>query len=149
MLCVILFCTARHIEVVLQNLSPTAHIIHVHGIPFRVINVYNASAWCSLEDVDCFGLPWWAPLEGLNGCPPELRLTGDPFNPNIEGGGYWGCAYNASTDMASQDLETPLQKDSFQLWQRSWAVIRLEANQPGIKYRFAISNFTSQYAWSI
>lgn len=155
--------SARHVEVVLQNLSPTAHIFHLHGLPFKVINVYNASAWCSLEDVDCFLLPWWSPGEppqdaeeetggapeqerpnqsgsgegnwtALNGCPKHLRLVGDPFNPNIEGGGYWGCAYDPESDKATQNLEAPLQKDSFQLWQRSWAVLRFEATMPGFWY---------------
>jgi len=49
----------------------------------QVINVYNSSSWCSLEDVDCFGLPYWADTP-LNGCPMDLRVPGDPFNPNIE-----------------------------------------------------------------
>ena len=126
--------TARYVEVVLQNLSPTAHVFHMHGMPFRVINVYNYSSWCSLEDVDCFGLPYWSPSDKLNGCPKELRTVGDPANPDIVGGGYWGCAYDPETDKATQNLETPLQKDSFQIWQRSWAVLRFEATMPGYWY---------------
>ena len=133
--------SARTVEVVLQNLSPTAHIFHLHGMPFKVINVYNASSWCSLEDVDCFLLPWWSPGDDegnatstLNGCPKHLRMVGDPFNPNIEGGGYWGCTYDPETDRATQNLQAPLVKDSFQLWQRSWAVLRFEATNPGWWY---------------
>jgi laccase len=63
-----------------------------------------------------------------------LRKVGDPNNPNIELGGYWGCAYDPLTDKSQQNLETPLIKDSFQLWQRSWAVIRFEATMPGFWY---------------
>merc|ERR1711937_676409 len=36
---------------------------------------------------------------------------------------------------ASQNLSAPLRKDSFQLWQRSWAVLRIHAWTPGI-YQF-------------
>merc|ERR1719152_201988 len=35
-------------------------------------------------------------------------------------------------DRAKQNLDTPLRKDSFQIWQRSWAVIRVKAWTPGI-----------------
>ena len=31
-----------------------------------------------------------------------------------------------------QNLETPLRKDSFQVWQRSWAVLRIHAWAPGV-----------------
>lgn len=126
--------TARFVEVVVQNLSPAAHVLHMHGMPFKVINVANFTSWCGLEKSSCFGLPWWSPFSVLNKCPTEQRLPGDPNNKNIELGGYWGCTYNPEVDKATQNLETPLIKDSFQLWQRSWAVIRFEATRPGMWY---------------
>ena len=126
--------TARVVELVVQNLSPTAHVLHMHGMPFKVINVANFTSWCGLEHADCFLLPWWDPTKVLDKCPLAQRTPGDPHNKNIEGGGYWGCAYNRTTDRASQNLATPLIKDSFQLWQRSWAVLRFEATRPGWWY---------------
>eukprot|EP00316_Scyphosphaera_apsteinii_P023189 CAMPEP_0119316454 /NCGR_PEP_ID=MMETSP1333-20130426/39666_1 /TAXON_ID=418940 /ORGANISM="Scyphosphaera apsteinii, Strain RCC1455" /LENGTH=617 /DNA_ID=CAMNT_0007322101 /DNA_START=101 /DNA_END=1954 /DNA_ORIENTATION=- len=126
--------TAQVVEVVVQNLSPTAHTLHMHGMPFKVINVANFTSWCGLDKPDCFLLPWWDPTSLLDKCPRHLRTPGDPRNKNIELGGYWGCAYDPTSDRATQNLATPLVKDSFQLWQRSWAVIRFEANRPGFWY---------------
>ena len=86
-----------------------------------------------LDKSSCFGLPYWSPFSILNKCPVDQRQVGDPNNPRFgfpADGGYWGCTYNADVDKATQNLETPLIKDSFQLWQRSWAVIRFEATRP-------------------
>jgi len=126
--------TARYVEVVVQNLSPAAHVLHMHGMPFKVINVANYTSWCGLNHTACFGLPWWDLHLPMNKCPPKQRKPGDPNNKNIKLGGYWGCTYNETTDRHTQNLETPLIKDSFQLWQRSWAVIRFEATRPGFWY---------------
>ena len=41
---------------------------------------------------------------------------------------------DAATDKASQNLRAPLIKDSFQLWERSWAVLRFTADRPGFWY---------------
>ena len=30
---------------------------------------------------------------------------------------YWGCTYNPETDKVTENLNAPLRKDSFQLWQ--------------------------------
>jgi FtsP/CotA-like multicopper oxidase with cupredoxin domain len=106
----------------------------MHGMTFKVINVANFTSWCGLEHSTCFGLPWWAPPFALNQCPTPLRKPGDPNNKNIELGGYWGCVYDPATDKKTQNLQTPLVKDSFQLWQRSWAVIRFKADRPGYWY---------------
>merc|ERR1712193_51449 len=106
----------------------------MHGMPFKVINVANFTSWCGLDKPDCFGLPVWSPLSILNKCPVKNRQPGDPNNPNIELGGYWGCTYDPAVDNATQNLKTPLIKDSFQLWQRSWAVLRFKADRPGFWY---------------
>jgi len=121
------------VEVVVQNLSPTAHTLHMHGMPFKVINVANYTSWCGLEHPTCFVLPWWGGSL-LDKCPRPRRKPGDPNDKNIELGGYWGCTYDAATDARTQNLKAPLIKDSFQLWQRSWAVIRFEATRPGFWY---------------
>jgi FtsP/CotA-like multicopper oxidase with cupredoxin domain len=150
-----------------QNLSPTAHTLHLHGMPFKVINVANYTSCappcarplelpapsarprvearprvcaragapgCGLEHSSCFLLPWWDPESTLNKCPRARRKPGDARHKNIELGGYWGCTYDAPSDAPAQNLRAPLLKDSFQLWQRSWAVLRFEATRPGFWY---------------
>ena len=95
------------------------------------------TSWCGLSHSSCFGLPYWSPFSILNQCPVDQRQPGDRNNPRLPfpaDGGYWGCTYNADTDASTQNLETPLIKDSFQLWQRSWAVIRFKATMPGFWY---------------
>jgi len=125
---------ATTIEIVLQNLSPNAHTLHMHGMPFKVINVANVTSWCSMNQTECFLLPYWSPLKLLDKCPPSQRQPGDPNNKDLYGGLYWGCTYNPETDKATQNLAAPLIKDSFQLWQRSWAVLRFKADRPGYWY---------------
>ena len=101
---------------------------------FAVIEPSRADRWCGLDKPDCFLLPWWDPTTVLDKCPLGQRRPGDLRHKNIEAGGFWGCTYNASTDREAQDLKTPLVKDSFQIWQRSWAVIRFKATRPGFWY---------------
>merc|ERR1740117_2442662 len=79
--------TARYVEVVVQNLSPAAHVLHMHGMPFKVINVANYTSWCRLNHTACFGLPWWDLHLPMNKCPPKQRKPGDPNNKNIKLGG--------------------------------------------------------------
>merc|ERR1711871_1508291 len=77
----------------------------------------------------CFLMPVQA-----NPCPKEDRRRADK-NGKVFGieDLYWGCAYNASKHKATENLKTPLRKDSFQLWQRSWAVLRIHAWAPGVR----------------
>lgn len=126
--------TAKVVEVVVQNLSPAAHVLHMHGMPFKVINYANFTSWCALHQTSCFALPWWDKTTILDKCPVDQRKPGDSRHKMVWGGGFWGCTYNPKTDNATQNLETPLIKDSFQIWQRSWAVIRFEATRPGFWY---------------
>jgi len=117
---------ASTVEIVLNNLSPTAHNIHLHGMLFQVINMANFS-WCNVNKTACFLMP-----KQVNPCPRANRRFAD----NNHTGGiedlYWGCVYNEETDKATQNLAKPLRKDSFQLWQRSWAVLRIHAWAPGV-----------------
>ena len=50
-------------------------------------------------------MPWWTGTTLFNKCPPHQRLPGDPQNPNLMAGTYWGCTYNASTDRQTQNLQ--------------------------------------------
>lgn len=113
------------VEIVLNNLSPAAHMIHLHGMRFRVVNFADFE-WCSINRTACFVMPYM-----INPCPVHDRKVSDPNNKGIEFGGYWGCAYNKTTDQPKQNLATPLVKDMIQVWQRSWAVIRIQAWNPG------------------
>lgn len=122
---------ATTVEIVLNNLSPAAHNIHMHGMLFQVIN--NADfEWCNVNKTGCFVMP----LQD-NPCPKEDRrasdtnVSGTPYNRALEDL-YWGCVYNETKNRRTQNLQTPLRKDSFQLWQRSWSVIRFKANFPGV-----------------
>jgi len=119
---------AKTIELVINNLSPTAHVLHMHGNYFKVIN-YENYKWCSINSTACFVMPYWA-----NPCPLKKRQAGDPNNKNLMFGMYWGCKYDEDTDKGTQNLRDPLMKDSFQVWQRSWAVIRFKATIPGMWY---------------
>eukprot|EP00948_MAST-09A_sp_MAST-9A-sp1_P003468 g3468.t1 len=118
--------TAKTVEIVLNNLSPTAHNIHMHGMLFQVINVANFS-WCNVNKTACFVMPHF-----LNPCPAEDRAFADNNHTTGIENLYWGCKYNEKKDKKTQNLNAPLRKDSFQLWQRSWAVIRFKADAPGI-----------------
>jgi len=117
---------ATNIELVLNNLSPTAHNIHMHGMLFSVINVADYE-WCNVNKTACFLMPEW-----LNPCPRDRRGYADEKHTGGLEGFYWGCKYKASEDKKTQNLVNPLRKDSFQLWQRSWAVLRFKADAPGV-----------------
>merc|ERR1711907_656515 len=45
------------VELVINNLSPTAHVLHMHGMRFQVINYAPfSSTWCSNAHFECFFL---------------------------------------------------------------------------------------------
>eukprot|EP00466_Bigelowiella_natans_P018286 jgi/Bigna1/78085/fgenesh1_pg.52_\ len=117
---------ATTVEIVLNNLSPTAHNIHMHGMRFQVINVANFQ-WCNVNKTACFLMP-----EFLNPCPKQDRAFADTNHTGGLEALYWGCKYNEEKDKHTRNLRAPLRKDSFQVWQRSWAVIRFKADRPGV-----------------
>lgn len=117
---------AKTVELVINNLSPNAHNLHMHGLLFQVINVANFE-WCNINKTACFVMPEFA-----NPCPRADRGYGDENHKLSELNFYWGCKYNAEKDKPKQNLQTPLRKDSFEIWQRSWAVIRFKADKPGV-----------------
>lgn len=120
---------ATTVEVVINNLSPTAHVLHMHGMYFSVINYApfsNSDSWCGVSRPDCFSKSF---DKALKDCPGARR--GSPNTTFSTGDVYWGCPYDPATDKKSQNLEAPLQKDMVSLWRRSWAVIRFKADNPG------------------
>merc|ERR1719382_512497 len=115
------------VEVVINNLSPTAHVLHMHGMRFSVINFAPYSeSWCSNARFDCFFIPRYV-AQRLE-CPGARE--GDP-GTKFPYDAYWGCPYDAAKDNHTQTLQNPLQKDMISLWRRSWAVIRFRADNPG------------------
>jgi len=115
------------VELVINNLSPTAHVLHMHGMRFSVVNYAGYSeTWCSNAHFECFFLPLGVakPLH----CPNAR--AGDP-GTKFPYDAYWGCPYDAARDMKTQNLQNPMQKDMISLWRRSWAVIRFRADNPG------------------
>jgi len=116
------------VEVIINNLSPTAHVLHMHGMRFSVINYAPFSeSWCSPARFDCFFVP--ISVAKLVDC--EYARLGDP-SPGGPGNEYWGCPYIEEKDRKAQDLQHPLQKDMISLFRRSWAVIRFRVDNPGI-----------------
>merc|ERR1712072_913939 len=93
---------------------------------FQVINMANFT-WCNVNKTACFVMP-----KQVNPCPPEDRGFSDKEHTGGFEDMYWGCMYNETKDLHTQNLEAPLRKDSFQIWQRSWAVIRFKADKPGV-----------------
>ena len=100
---------ATTIEIVLNNLSPTAHNIHMHGMLFQVVNMANFE-WCNINRTSCFLMP-----KQLNPCPKKNRQFADKNHTSGLEDLYWGCAYDPVDDKKTENLKTPLLKDSFQL----------------------------------
>eukprot|EP00929_Paragymnodinium_shiwhaense_P013346 TRINITY_DN121201_c0_g1_i1.p1 TRINITY_DN121201_c0_g1~~TRINITY_DN121201_c0_g1_i1.p1 ORF type:complete len:952 (-),score=240.67 TRINITY_DN121201_c0_g1_i1:304-3159(-) len=120
--------TAKTVEVRINNLSPTAHVLHMHGMRFSVINYAPYSeTWCAAAHFECFFLPISAAK--IADCPGARLGDEDKDGPGSE---YWGCPYKPDTDVKLQNLQNPLQKDMISLWRRSWAVIRFKVDNPGI-----------------
>eukprot|EP01062_Namystynia_karyoxenos_P062319 TRINITY_DN55211_c0_g1_i1.p1 TRINITY_DN55211_c0_g1~~TRINITY_DN55211_c0_g1_i1.p1 ORF type:complete len:1309 (+),score=407.23 TRINITY_DN55211_c0_g1_i1:86-4012(+) len=150
---------AKEVELVLVNLSPSAHVFHLHGMPFDVIN-YGWPEWCNYENHDfCFFMGPKYPCPGpghlwtgkgakphpdpkghvfAGNCAPEICkgevVISDTVNPGLGGGYYWGCKYNESepTMSRTRNLKTPIRKDMISLWRHQWAVIRIRPTNPGM-----------------
>eukprot|EP00928_Gymnodinium_smaydae_P063863 TRINITY_DN47342_c0_g1_i1.p1 TRINITY_DN47342_c0_g1~~TRINITY_DN47342_c0_g1_i1.p1 ORF type:complete len:963 (-),score=90.33 TRINITY_DN47342_c0_g1_i1:29-2881(-) len=119
---------ATTVELIINNLSPTAHVLHMHGMHFTVINYAPFSeTWCSQANFPCFFTPISvAKVVECKGARQGDTRAGNPGNE------YWGCPYVPVTDDKSRMLEAPLKKDMISLWRRSWAVIRFKADNPGV-----------------
>lgn len=120
--------SAQTVEIVINNLSPTAHVLHMHGMYFQVINYGNFS-WCNNidpYDTACFLMPSFA-----SKCPKEDLIPSNPKYPLMQDGLWWGCKYNAEKDAHRQILKNPIRKDMISVWRRSWVVIRLKPINPG------------------
>jgi len=120
---------ASSVEIVLNNLSPTAHVLHLHGMRFQVVNYAEYSqTWCSQTKPQCF----FTPRElGWLHCPGDLGVC-DENDKNIDNGNCWGCKYNAQKSANTQfDLSRAVEKDMISIWRRSWAVIRIPNVNPG------------------
>jgi len=119
---------ATTVELVINNLTPTAHILHLHGMSFSVINYAPYSEkWCSLNKFWCMAEPDPFAKEFI--CDNARR--GDP-NTTYPFDSFWGCPYDESKHKATQNLQTPLVKDLVPIWRRSWIVIRFKATNPGV-----------------
>merc|ERR1712137_838669 len=90
---------ATSVELVLNNAAPTAHVLHLHGMRFKVLNFDDISSrWCSTEHFECFMTPWHL---GQLHCPGDLKW-GNPEDKNMLFGTHWGCAYNERKHKAIQ-----------------------------------------------
>ncbi|CAE8719426.1 unnamed protein product [Polarella glacialis] len=119
---------ATTVEVIINNLSPTAHVLHMHGMRFTVVNYAPFSeSWCSNAQFECFFEPIGFAQRIF--CPGARLGDNSTEGPGNE---YWGCPYVPEQDVHSQNLDNPLQKDMISLWRRSWAVIRFKVDNPGV-----------------
>jgi FtsP/CotA-like multicopper oxidase with cupredoxin domain len=118
---------AKTVEVIINNLSPTAHVLHMHGSRFTVTNYAPYSeSWCAPARFDCFFLP--ISVAKLADCKKAKLGDEDKGGP---GSAYWGCPYTED-ERKTQMLANPLQKDMISVFRRSWAVIRFKADSPGV-----------------
>jgi len=119
---------AKTVELVINNLSPTAHVLHMHGMRFQVINTAKFSeTWCSNAHFECFFIP--LSIAKVLDCPGAKLGDARKGGPGSE---YWGCPYDKEKDEKTRNLKNPLQKDMISLWRRSWAVIRFKVENPGV-----------------
>ena len=68
--------------------------------------------------------------ENLNHIPQIIRTKDRYSNTNTQTPTL-EHRYNDAKDRKTENLVTPLVKDSFQIWQRSWAVLRIKPDHPG------------------
>lgn len=115
-------------EIVVNNLQSSAHVIHLHGNYFRVINV---GQYGFEEDPNQFFIPFSTGFGICQSLGSSLAFS-DPSSPELGSGLYWGCPYNAATHSVSQDLDTPILRDTISLPRRSWVVLRVKNDNPGI-----------------
>lgn len=137
--------SVRHVEIVMNNLSPTQHTMHMHGQTFRIVGMAEYD-WCLVNKTSCFILP-----EQENPCPAEDREYGDKTHPLVRVPDfgfvskdhavrlpwigvplYWGCKYNRKTHTQNRiPVNQAPAVDSVSLWQRSWLVLRVKFDKPG------------------
>jgi FtsP/CotA-like multicopper oxidase with cupredoxin domain len=121
---------AKVVDIVLVNLSPSAHVFHLHGMNFEVIN-YGWPEWCDYDHHDsCF---FMLPPVGKTHCKGDVMFS-DNAHKDMGGYMYWGCSYNkdAPEHTKTLNVKTPIQKDMISVWRRQWAVIRIRPTNPGM-----------------
>mmetsp|Transcript_39996 Transcript_39996/g.84538 ORF Transcript_39996/g.84538 Transcript_39996/m.84538 type:complete len:1210 (+) Transcript_39996:40-3669(+) len=125
---------AKVIELTLVNLSPSAHVFHLHGMHFQVVN-YGFPEWCNYEHHnECFFMPYAISHEVAKHTIGGRSVNSDPEHPNLGGGFYWGVEPNKTHPnyIKTLNLEAPLRKDMISLWRHQWAVIRVRPTNPGV-----------------
>ena len=95
---------AEDVEIILNNLSRTAHNIHLHGMKFAVTNIADFE-WCNVNRTSCFLMP-----KQLNPCPSEDRGFADVNHTSGLNDLYWGCKYvvfeRSSVRASSREFES-------------------------------------------
>lgn len=122
------------IELTLINLSPSAHVFHLHGMHFQVIN-YGFPNWCNYANHwICFFMPFPASHVVAKHTINGKSLSSDPKHPMMGGGFYWGIEPNKNHPNYKKtlNLKNPIRKDMISIWRHQWAVIRLRATNPGV-----------------
>ena len=69
------------LEITIVNLSPSAHVFHLHGMYFQVIN-YGYPEWCDLAHHNqCFFMPYAVAKEVARKTINGTAVISDPDHP--------------------------------------------------------------------
>merc|ERR1719313_594581 len=123
------------LEITIVNLSPSAHVFHLHGMYFQVIN-YGYPEWCDLAHQNqCFFMPYAVAQEVAKKTINGTAVISDPEHPLLGGTGqYWGVLPDKSHPnyKKSLNLEASLRKDTVSLWRHQWVTLRIRPRNPGV-----------------
>lgn len=123
----------EEVEILVDNLTPMSHNLHIHGMRAKVINVgkydfayrtgqfsksYNDTEFSALCEAQGGTVKLSAPDEA-----PDLQNVDSKF---------WGCSYNESSYAASHNYDTPLERDVFNVPRRGWLLVRFKTDNPGV-----------------
>jgi hypothetical protein len=107
--------------------------MHLHGHHFHIIN--KADYAFTVSSYGGFLMPFDNPI---NPCETELGGNIVISDPNFPGRGtpdfpntYWGCAYN-ETNHKRTELQKPIMRDLVSVFRRSWVVLRVRLDNPGV-----------------
>lgn len=122
------------LEIMIVNLSPSAHVFHLHGMQFQVIN-YGFPNWCNYANHwVCFFMPYQVSHAVAKHTINGTSIASDPLHHNLGGPFYWGISpdKNHPNYKKTLNLKAPLRKDMISIWRHQWATIRLRPTNPGM-----------------
>lgn len=117
---------ATNLEIVFNNLSDEPQPIHLHGHRFNIMGTGFGFDNSSLG----YGSSQLGTCDVNDRIYSNTNETGQPSWVYEKG---WGCPYNATfAKLIINSLRLPMVKDTILVPPRSWAVIRVRADRPGM-----------------